>query len=379
MEFDFFTPPPPPPPPSISFSLDNELRKRNPLSPTHINAEVAPLLSVSNFQSPIAQNNSKSSSYSADKNSIDDPEYLTKMGQWSLPLNTFNHGLSFRWERFQSSINPFILVLLTAFGIASRFWKIKAGPFVTWDEAHFGKFASYYLNHQYYHDVHPPLGKMLIALGGWLGGYKGDFDFGSGGHYGKKVPFVFMRSFVASFGAMVVPMSYLASLQLHLSQTTSIMIAMMVLFENGLIGISRLLLLDSFLVCFITMTFLSYSVFRNRANSPFSLSWWASLAWCGISIGLVSSVKWVGFFITGHVGLMTIGELYSMMPALKANGRKAWKSFLGHFMARVLCLIIIPVKSTWPHSKFISISSPLQVLVILICLLFSKLALVEPN
>lgn len=347
MEFDFFTPPPPPPAStttSTSFNTNNELRKRNPLSPT----QHTPLVPPSTLQSQENINNAKDSQYSATttatpNTSVDDPEYAKKMGQWSLPVNTFNHGLPFRWERLQSPANPFILIVLTALGIASRLWKIKAGSFVTWDEAHFGKFATYYLNHEYYHDVHPPLGKMLIALGGWLAGYTGDFDFGSGGHYGKKVPFVFMRSFVACFGALVVPMSYLASLQLHLSQTTSTMVALMCLFENGLIGISRLLLLDSFLVCFITMTFLSYAVFRNRASTPFSASWWTSLAWCGVSIGMVSSVKWVGFFITGHVGLMTIGELYGMMPALRANGRKAYRAFAGHFVARVICLIIIPV------------------------------------
>jgi dolichyl-phosphate-mannose-protein mannosyltransferase len=32
-------------------------------------------------------------------------------------------------------------------------------------------------------DVHPPLAKMLIALVGWLAGFKGDFDFKDIGKY----------------------------------------------------------------------------------------------------------------------------------------------------------------------------------------------------
>lgn len=45
---------------------------------------------------------------------------------------------------------------------------------------------------------------MLVALGGYLAGYQGDFDFGSGGEYADKVNYVFMRMFVASFGNPLV-------------------------------------------------------------------------------------------------------------------------------------------------------------------------------
>jgi dolichyl-phosphate-mannose-protein mannosyltransferase len=65
------------------------------------------------------------------------------------------------------------LVVCTALAFVTRFWKINHPNEVVFDEVHFGKFASYYLQRTYFFDVHPPFAKLLFAFVGWLIGYDG--------------------------------------------------------------------------------------------------------------------------------------------------------------------------------------------------------------
>lgn len=60
-------------------------------------------------------------------------------------------------------------LLLTIVSFYLRYYELGANNTVVWDEAHFAKFGSFYNRHTFYHDVHPPLGKMLCGLSnGWL-------------------------------------------------------------------------------------------------------------------------------------------------------------------------------------------------------------------
>ena len=80
---------------------------------------------------------------------------------------------------------------------------IEHGNFVIWDEAHFGKFSQAYLSRQFFFDVHPPLGKLLTALSGWLFGQSTKFTFDSSKEFPESFDFANMRRFHALISSFV--------------------------------------------------------------------------------------------------------------------------------------------------------------------------------
>ncbi|KAI8372721.1 Dolichyl-phosphate-mannose-protein mannosyltransferase-domain-containing protein [Radiomyces spectabilis] len=239
-------------------------------------------------------------------------------------------------QQYQDLLIPAVLTLLAFW---TRFRIIGLSNQVVWDEAHFGKFGSYYIKHEFYFDVHPPLGKMLVGLSGWLAGYDGNFGFDSGQTYPEGLNYTVMRIFNAFWGALMVPIAYATAMQLHMSLKASILAATMVLLDTAYLCISRFILLDSMLLFFTCTSLYCLASFHNLRNRPFTDEWWLWLALTGFSLGCVSSVKWVGLFAVALVGLYTIEDLWDMLGDLQMPK----KTYLNHWLARIGCLIVIPV------------------------------------
>ncbi|KAG9301385.1 hypothetical protein G9A89_018057 [Geosiphon pyriformis] len=240
------------------------------------------------------------------------------------------------WHDYQDFLIPFGFTILSFW---TRFYLISLSKLVVWDEAHFGKFGSHYLKREFYFDVHPPLGKMLVGLAGLLSGYDGSFDFKSGDPYPENVNYFVMRLFLASFGAWMTPLAYFTAIELDYSQHAVALVALMVLLDTAYIAISRFILLDSMLLFFTLTTVYCLTKFHNERNNPFSIDWWTWLSLTGISIGCVSSVKWVGLFVTALVGFYTIEDLWEKFGDLTIPKIV----YLQHWVARIGCLIILPI------------------------------------
>ncbi|RKP00453.1 hypothetical protein CXG81DRAFT_29974 [Caulochytrium protostelioides] len=231
---------------------------------------------------------------------------------------------------------PLVLLVLA---LAMRFWRITESKIVVWDEAHFGKFASHYLKGEFYFDVHPPLGKMLNGLAGWIGGYNGSFPFESGSTYTDDVAYGTMRVFNALFGAVTIPLAFMTCQQLHMSYWASLAAAIGILCDMALLSISRFILLDSMLLCMTGVALYTLCVFRNfQVRQPLSRHWYFWLLASGLSLGLALSVKWIGLFSVAMVGLHTLDDLWSMLGDLSMSK----KTYARHLVSRVGGLIAIP-------------------------------------
>ncbi|CCF60420.1 hypothetical protein KAFR_0K00650 [Kazachstania africana CBS 2517] len=238
--------------------------------------------------------------------------------------------------RLEAFVMPIVFTLLALF---TRMYRINANSHVVWDEAHFGSFGSYYLKHEFYHDVHPPLGKMLVGFSGYLAGYNGSFDFASGAEYPDYVDFVKMRIFNASFSAMCVPLAYFTAKAIGFSLPGVWFFTVLVLFENTYCTLGRFILLDSMLLCFTVASFFCFVKFHNERKKPFGRKWWKWMCLTGISLGCTISVKMVGLFVISLVGIYTIVDLWNFL------GEKSmpWKTYINHWLARILGLIILPL------------------------------------
>ncbi|KAJ3208121.1 hypothetical protein HDU82_002908 [Entophlyctis luteolus] len=233
-----------------------------------------------------------------------------------------------------------IMGALTVFAILIRLFRISNPHEVVFDEVHFGGFATKYINGNFFMDVHPPLGKLLFAAAGLIGGYNSTFYFENIGddYLASHAPYVLMRLLPGLMGVALVPVAYMTLRNFGMSNISSVLSALMLCLENGFITQSRLILLDSGLVFFTGLTVMMWSDFLTSQSDPFTLNWWYPLAMTGVCLGLASSVKWVGLFLIATIGLSTLYNLWTVLGDLRVSARK----YVDHFLARFLCLLIIP-------------------------------------
>ncbi|KAK1769934.1 putative dolichyl-phosphate-mannose-protein mannosyltransferase [Phialemonium atrogriseum] len=236
------------------------------------------------------------------------------------------------------------LVFITALAFLTRFWGISHPNEVVFDEVHFGKFASYYLERTYFFDVHPPFGKLLFAFMGWLVGYDGHFHFENIGdsYIANKVPYVAFRSMPAFLGTMTVSVVYLIMWESGYSLPACVVAAGLILLDNAHIGQTRLILLDATLVFAMACSLLAYIKFYKLRHQPFSRKWWKWLILTGFALSCDMSTKYVGLFAFITIGSAVVIDLWALLDVKRPGGALSLPEFGKHFAARAFGLIVMP-------------------------------------
>ncbi|KAK8395721.1 hypothetical protein O3P69_005660 [Scylla paramamosain] len=208
-----------------------------------------------------------------------------------------------------------------------------------WDEAHFGKMVSWYINRTFFMDVHPPGGKLLLTLFAYLGGYNGSHAFNNpSDSYEDYDGIMAVRVGCALLGAGMVPLGFHSIWCLTHSLTSATIAAALIIFDIGSITLSKFILLDPPLMFFILASFHGLCLLQQVKHRPFSWAWWGRLTYTGVALGCVVSVKFVGVFVVGVVGVYTCLDLWDAL----GNQRTPLVVVGQHFLARALCLILLP-------------------------------------
>jgi dolichyl-phosphate-mannose-protein mannosyltransferase len=170
----------------------------------------------------------------------------------------------------------FVGVFALGIGWFARLYNLGFPPRQIWDEIYFPVFARDYLNGTPFFDLHPPLGKFIIAFGI---GLAGDTPFG-------------WRLMPALFGCAMVPLAGVLGWYYFKERVGALLLATFIACETMLIVYSRTGLMDGILVFFVLATFLAAVLVRRRQQ----------ILWPMVLLGLTVAVKWAAFPLAVPVG-----------------------------------------------------------------------------
>ena len=195
-----------------------------------------------------------------------------------------------------------VVLIIIILSVITHFAFFGRPNSTVFDEVHFGKFVSGYLNHKYFFDIHPPLGKLAIAGVAKLTGFKTGFDFKV---IGEKYPdrsYLWLRLLPVLAGTLLPIVIFFLARELRLSLLASFSASLLIIFENALLGQSLFILLDSMLLLFGFLGLLLYLIYKRQKSIYIFI-----LAVVSLSFAL--SIKWTGAALLGLVFIFEIFDL----------------------------------------------------------------------
>lgn len=222
------------------------------------------------------------------------------------------------------------IIFLSVLAFATRFFNLSFPSKVIFDEAHFGLYASKYLSHQYYFDIHPPLGKLLLAIPAFFGKISQGFNWAPMSDYPCDFNFLALRFLPALFGSLLVVLIYFLVKEMGFSRRIAFISSFFVLFGNAFIVQSQFILLDIILIFFIFLSLYFFFV-AKRFIFP-SHKWYIFNILCGICLGAAFSIKLTGLTILGLVWFVVIFQDHLFLKQRKEILAKICLIFIFPFL-----------------------------------------------
>ncbi|HSB97558.1 MAG TPA: phospholipid carrier-dependent glycosyltransferase [Spongiibacteraceae bacterium] len=200
------------------------------------------------------------------------------------------------WQSSKAAIG-WLLIL----GLITRFAVLAHSPMAAMDEIYFSQYLSSYFTHHYYFDIHPPLGKLLVA------GFAALFNFTpvpldtkfDAGFVGNNA--LLLRFLPCLAGTLLPPLLFTVARALGLSLRAGLLAGVFVVLDNSLIAHSQFLYFDNFLLLFGFAAL--WLALRYGQTQQLGYAFGA-----GVLAGLSASVKWTGLTFLLLAGLAMVWQ-----------------------------------------------------------------------
>lgn len=195
------------------------------------------------------------------------------------------------------------LVVLCALAALTRFSALSTPDAVVWDEALYEEYVSHYFSGTFYFNLHPPAGKLLLALAARLIGIPGET-------LAVPDPATALRILPALAGALIVPIFWLLLRQVGASRRVAFLGALLLVLDTAMVAVSRLILIDSMLILFMLGAITSYLAARSRSGR----ARWGFVALSGVLAGMAVGTKWTGLSALGMIGVFWLQRAVARAP-----------------------------------------------------------------
>jgi dolichyl-phosphate-mannose-protein mannosyltransferase len=169
-----------------------------------------------------------------------------------------------------------IVVCAVALGVWARLYHLDFPASILWDERYFPAMANKYLQGVYQFDLHPPLGKFIIAVGIAM---LGNEPLG-------------WRIMPTLFGLALLPLAAFLGWYCLKERVGAMLVAIFIAAETIFIVHSRIGVMDIFVVFFVLAAFLA--ALRAESNRRVIFS--------SVLLGLAVAVKWAAFPVAVPIG-----------------------------------------------------------------------------
>jgi dolichyl-phosphate-mannose--protein O-mannosyl transferase len=169
-----------------------------------------------------------------------------------------------------------LAVVALVAGLWGRLYDLGFPPQIMFDEQYFPEYAREYLEGNYKFDLHPPLGKFIIAASIALLG---------------DTPFAW-RWMPAVFGCAMIPLGAALGWYYFKERVAALLLGTFIAGETFLVAYSRTGVMDIFLVFFMLGTLLAALMAERRGE----------VIWVAVLLGLSIAVKWAVFPVAIPVG-----------------------------------------------------------------------------